>query len=120
LLQRGSSRRALSISPRICVPSTSYLSRNLSTRNNVIINTSNINTPALSYTNTNNLSTITHTNTNLNHTRSQKHFSTSPTCSKELGSMSEEEVAGKKVKEERLMRDLHETCEWGKGEVWGR
>jgi len=34
--------------------------------------------------------------------------------------MSEEEVKGLKVEEERLMRDLHETCEWGKGEVWGR
>ncbi|CAD0111414.1 unnamed protein product, partial [Aureobasidium uvarum] len=33
--------------------------------------------------------------------------------------MSEEEVSGIKVKEERLMGDLHETCEWGKGEVWG-
>jgi hypothetical protein len=34
--------------------------------------------------------------------------------------MSEEEVSGLRVKEDRLMRDLHETCEWGKGERWGR
>jgi hypothetical protein len=92
----------------------------LSTRNNGILNNRNINTTALSYTNTNNLSTITHTNTTINHTRSQKHFSTSPPRTKNLNTMSEEEVAGIKAKEERLMGDLHETCEWGKGEVWGR
>jgi hypothetical protein len=48
------------------------------------------------------------------------HFSTSTPRTKELAKMSEEEVSGLKVKEDRLMGDLHETCEWGKGEVWGR
>lgn len=34
--------------------------------------------------------------------------------------MSEEELSGLTVQEDRLMSDLHETCEWGKGEKWGR
>lgn len=39
---------------------------------------------------------------------------------KELRAMSEEELGGIKVQQERLMRDIHETCEWGVGERWGR
>jgi hypothetical protein len=52
--------------------------------------------------------------------RHQKLSSTSSKANKELATMSEEELSGLKVREERLMKDLHETCEWGKGEVWGR
>jgi hypothetical protein len=107
LLQRIPGRGALSLSPRAScsVPWPLHLSkRHSSTRNNgILYNT--INT-----INTYKVNTTTH----------KTHFSTSPTYKKELAKMSEEEVSGLKVKEERLMRDLHETCEWGKGEVWGR
>lgn len=34
--------------------------------------------------------------------------------------MSAEDVAGLKVQQDRLMNDIHYTCEWGKGEAWGR
>ncbi|TVY49651.1 N-carbamoyl-L-amino-acid hydrolase [Lachnellula occidentalis] len=33
--------------------------------------------------------------------------------------MSEQQLAAVKINRERLWRDLHETCEWGKGERWG-
>ena len=33
--------------------------------------------------------------------------------------MSEKQLAAIKINRERLWRDLHETCEWGKGERWG-
>jgi len=71
--------------------------------------------------NTFNTSNITISNiTKANNIRNSRHFSTSTTKTKELSKMSEDEVSGLKVKEDRLMRDLHETCEWGKGERWGR
>jgi hypothetical protein len=106
LLQRISGRGTLSLSPRASsssssVPWTLHLSKKYSSiRNNGILYNTNTNT--------------------INPTRNQKHFSTSAIRTKELATMSEEEVSGLKVKEDRLMGDLHETCEWGKGEVWGR
>jgi len=33
--------------------------------------------------------------------------------------MTAKDVASLKVKQDRLMSDIHETCEWGKGEAWG-
>jgi len=33
--------------------------------------------------------------------------------------MSESQFAEVKVNRQRLWRELHETCEWGKGERWG-
>ncbi|KEQ69699.1 Zn-dependent exopeptidase [Aureobasidium namibiae CBS 147.97] len=54
-----------------------------------------------------------------NNIENSRNSSTSAKRTKELSEMSEEEVSGLKVKEDRLMRDLHETCEWGKGERWG-
>ncbi|CAD0092429.1 unnamed protein product, partial [Aureobasidium mustum] len=48
-----------------------------------------------------------------------RHFSSSLKWNKDLKNMSKEEVWGLKVKKQRLMRDLHETCEWGVGERWG-
>lgn len=51
---------------------------------------------------------------------SKRYFSVSGMWKKELRAMSEEELGGVKVQQERLMRDIHETCEWGIGERWGR
>lgn len=106
LLQRISKRGALRISPGASVPLTLYLSSNFSTRG-IRNNSDN----GIFYnTNINNVSSI----------KNQKAFSTSSERTKELATMSEPEVSGLRVQEERLMKDLHETCEWGKGEVWGR
>ncbi|PMD65899.1 Zn-dependent exopeptidase [Hyaloscypha bicolor E] len=33
--------------------------------------------------------------------------------------MSDEQLAAVKINRERLWKDLHSTCEWGKGERWG-
>ncbi|PSS06807.1 hypothetical protein M430DRAFT_37845 [Amorphotheca resinae ATCC 22711] len=33
--------------------------------------------------------------------------------------MTEQQLAAVKIDRDRLWRDLHETCEWGKGERWG-
>lgn len=33
--------------------------------------------------------------------------------------MSAGDVAALKVKQDRLMNDIHHTCQWGKGEAWG-
>lgn len=33
--------------------------------------------------------------------------------------MSSNDVAALKVKEDRLMKDIHYTCQWGPGEAWG-
>ena len=34
--------------------------------------------------------------------------------------MTARDVAALKVKQDRLMGDIHSTCEWGKGEAWGK
>jgi hypothetical protein len=112
LLQRGSGRGALRVSPRVSAPSTSYLANYSTTRSNG----TNINANTLIA----NVTSINAIKFKMNDTRNQKYFSTSTSRTKELATMSEDEISGLKVKEDRLMRDLHETCEWGKGEVWGR
>ncbi|RDW75584.1 hypothetical protein BP5796_06405 [Coleophoma crateriformis] len=33
--------------------------------------------------------------------------------------LSEEQLSGVKINRERLWKDIHHTCEWGKGERWG-
>ncbi|TKA34683.1 hypothetical protein B0A49_13673, partial [Cryomyces minteri] len=33
--------------------------------------------------------------------------------------MSDADLGSLKVERERLMRDLHHTCQWGAGERWG-
>lgn len=33
--------------------------------------------------------------------------------------MMPEQLSGVKVDRERLWKDIHTTCEWGKGERWG-
>lgn len=120
VLQRASNRGALRISPRGPVsPSTLNLLNNYSTGNgnNGIPNA--INTLA-NYSIRTADNTRARTKPSMSITRTSRLFSTSASRTKELSKMSEEEVSGLRVKEDRLMRDLHETCEWGKGERWGR
>jgi hypothetical protein len=112
LFQRGSSRGALRISPRVFVSSAQYLSKNFSTRSNGTLYNAN--------TLIANATSINAIKFKINDTKHHRNFSTSTPRTKELATMSEDEISGLKVKEDRLMRDLHETCEWGKGEVWGR
>ncbi|KAG9840000.1 N-carbamoyl-L-amino acid hydrolase, partial [Aureobasidium melanogenum] len=103
LLQRLPSRRAISISPRTSTFSASSYSTI---------------TKCSSHHTSNNLVQTKQLN-NFNIVSGKRHFSSSLQWNKELKTMSEEEVSGLKVQEQRLMRDLHETCEWGKGERWG-
>ncbi|KAH0144837.1 amidase, partial [Aureobasidium melanogenum] len=104
LLQRVSSPRAIS------APHVSALSA---------IHHFNI-TKCNNYNNTTNNNLIqTKPLNNSNIVSAKRHFSVSGRWNKELKTMSEEEVGGLKVQEQRLMRDLHETCEWGVGERWG-
>jgi hypothetical protein len=112
LFQRGSSRGALRISPRVSVSSARYLSNKFTTRSNdSLYNANTLNT---------NLTSINAIKIKMNDIRNHRNFSTSTPETKELATITEDEISGLKVKEDRLMRDLHETCEWGKGEVWGR
>jgi hypothetical protein len=46
-------------------------------------------------------------------------FSTTPRRGVKTTEMSDEELAAVKIDRERLWKDLHSTCEWGKGEKWG-
>jgi len=46
-------------------------------------------------------------------------FSTTKWRSIRTTEMSEQQLAAVKIDRDRLWRDLHETCEWGKGERWG-
>jgi hypothetical protein len=105
LLQRIPNRGALRLSPGVSVPLALILPSSFGTR-------AKVNNGILCNTNVNNI------RSSMN--RHQKLSSTSSKANKELATMSEEELSGLKVREERLMKDLHETCEWGKGEVWGR
>jgi hypothetical protein len=112
LLGRAPGRGGLRISPRVYTPSSFYLSSNFTTRSNgTSINANTLIT---------NITSINAIKYKMNDPKNKKYFSTSTPRNKELATMSEEELSGLKVKEDRLMRDLHETCEWGKGEVWGR
>ena len=107
------------MSPRGPVsPSTLYLLNNYSTGNSNIGIPDTINTLANYSIRT--ADTRARTKPSMSTTITSRLFSTSASRTKESSKMSEEEVSGLRVKEDRLMRDLHETCEWGKGEVWGR
>ncbi|KAF2219554.1 hypothetical protein BDZ85DRAFT_224954, partial [Elsinoe ampelina] len=46
-------------------------------------------------------------------------FTTTPTRWKATTDMSAQELAGLKVKQDRLMNDIHHSCQWGLGERWG-
>ena len=36
-----------------------------------------------------------------------------------VAEMRHEDLAGLRINQDRLMNDIHSTCEWGKGERWG-
>lgn len=46
-------------------------------------------------------------------------FSTSAWRSIAVAEMSKQDLNSLKIKQDRLMKDIHSTCEWGKGERWG-
>lgn len=46
-------------------------------------------------------------------------FSSSPAVLLSVAEMSRKDLAGLRVDQNRLMNDIHSTCEWGKGERWG-
>ena len=46
-------------------------------------------------------------------------FSSSPKVEIAVAEMSQKDLASLRIKQERLMNDIHSTCEWGKGERWG-
>jgi hypothetical protein len=48
-----------------------------------------------------------------------RQFSTSAHRSIAVAEMSDTDFKSLKVKQDRLMADIHSTCEWGKGERWG-
>lgn len=48
-----------------------------------------------------------------------KRFSTTSRRGVKTTEMSREQLAAVRINPGRLWRDLHETCEWGKGERWG-
>ena len=52
-------------------------------------------------------------------TRYVRLFSNSARRSIAVAEMSDKDLSSLKVKQERLMADIHSTCEWGKGERWG-
>lgn len=60
----------------------------------------------------------------IRHTRrcelQRRSFASTQARSIATADMSAEDVAGLKVQQDRLMNDIHYTCEWGKGEAWGR
>jgi hypothetical protein len=49
-----------------------------------------------------------------------KSAATAAKGTKELSKMTEEELKKVRIDQEMLMRDLHESCEWGVGVRWGR
>lgn len=48
-----------------------------------------------------------------------KQFSTSRARDMRTTEMTDGDLKGIKIDRERLWKDLHTTCEWGKGERWG-
>lgn len=49
----------------------------------------------------------------------QRMFSTTRMHRIAVSEMSQKDLASLKVTQDRLMNDIHSTCEWGKGEAWG-
>lgn len=49
----------------------------------------------------------------------QRPFTSTSRAAIAVAEMSERDLASIKVKQDRLMKDIHDTCEWGKGEAWG-
>jgi hypothetical protein len=52
-------------------------------------------------------------------TRYARLFSNSARRSIAVAEMSDKDLGSLKIKQDRLMADIHSTCEWGKGERWG-
>lgn len=52
-------------------------------------------------------------------TRYTRLFSSSISRSIAVAEMSDKDLSSLRVKRDRLMADIHSTCEWGKGERWG-
>ena len=48
-----------------------------------------------------------------------RQFSISACRSIAVAEMTDNDFKSLKVKQDRLMADIHSTCEWGKGERWG-
>jgi hypothetical protein len=48
-----------------------------------------------------------------------RQFSVSTQRSIAVAEMTDNDFKSLKVKQDRLMADIHSTCEWGKGERWG-
>jgi hypothetical protein len=48
-----------------------------------------------------------------------RQFSGSAYRSIAVAEMTDNDFKSLKVKQDRLMADIHSTCEWGKGERWG-
>jgi hypothetical protein len=46
-------------------------------------------------------------------------FTTSSRCSYPAARMREEDLCGLKINQDRLMSNIHYTCQWGTGERWG-
>lgn len=51
--------------------------------------------------------------------RTIRPFSTSPRSDLAVSELTHEQLASLRINRERLMNDIHTTCEWGKGEPWG-
>lgn len=49
----------------------------------------------------------------------RRHFAVSPRAAIAVNEMSPEDFASLRVDQDRMMNDIHSTCEWGKGERWG-
>jgi hypothetical protein len=48
-----------------------------------------------------------------------RQFSISAHRSIAVAEMTDNDFKSLRVKQDRLMADIHSTCEWGKGEKWG-
>ena len=48
-----------------------------------------------------------------------RQFTATPYRSIAVAEMTDNDLKSLKVKKDRLMEDIHSTCEWGKGERWG-
>ncbi|KAI7206689.1 hypothetical protein KC365_g16995, partial [Hortaea werneckii] len=52
-------------------------------------------------------------------TNGRRAISTSPHRAIAVSEMKKDDLSSLRVNQDRLMNDIHTTCEWGKGERWG-
>lgn len=50
---------------------------------------------------------------------SKRTFAAAPRLAIAVNEMGEKDFASLRIDQQRLMDELHKTCEWGKGERWG-